>query len=562
MYYTNKDIPLRSVNALSKSRHDNESAILQKQCENFLQSDNLKNFDDLLEKLSCTVLSPQFVLYKSEAGISLIYLCIEQPFSILFSINIDKDLHVQIYHEKKLIPPSCYHHILSSEKVTLFSEVENLIAFAKNLDQNITTLMETIKAKLLNLIEKYIDLCQDDYKKKPLNFILEQLKLLFITKKQRCYSVEMLVMSYIMHATSSKAYERLCQEQIIILPSVKMLRKITMNLDQRTGLDDSDYLNIRFSKLNFFDRNVLLMIDEIYLSKRVESSGGQVFGLTESCAVAATALCFMIKSLSSGYQDMVGIYPIKNLKAETQKACFDKVMLLVHEIGFNVIGICVDNASANRKFFKDFLCNGAWKASIPNKYTDGKIFLIFDPTHIIKNIYNNLVNRRVFEMPCMTPILDTPLTASFADIEKVYNLECQKPLRIAHRLTETVLKPNSIEKVNVKLALAVFHESTVIGLKEYGFHETASAIDLFLKLWNILNVSTSEIGKHKRDISRDPVRSTADWKLKFLTDFGHYVSFWKNSNVSMFCKLFLFKNIKQISIHICDMLIFKSSVIT
>ena len=547
MYYTNNDIPLRSGNAFSKTRHDNESAILQKQCENFLQSDNLKNFNDLLEKLSCTVLSPQFVLYKSEAGISLIYLSIEQPFSILFSINIDKDLHVQIYHEKKLIPPSCYHHILSSEKVTLFSEVENLIAFAKNLDQNITTLMETIKAKLLNLIEKYIDLCQDDYKKKPLNFILEQLKLLFITKKQRRYSVEMLVMSYIMHATSSKAYERLCQEQIIILPSVKTLRKITMNLDQRTGLDDSDYLNIRFSKLNFFDRNVLLMIDEIYLSKRVESSGGQVFGLTESYAVAATALCFMIKSLSSGYQDMVGIYPIKNLKAETQKACFDKVMLLVHEIGFNVIGICVDNASANRKFFKDFLCNGAWKASIPNKYTDGKIFLIFDPTHIIKNIYNNLVNRRVFEMPCMTPILDTPLTASFADIEKVYNLECQKPLRIAHRLTETVLKPNSIETVNVKLALAVFHESTVIGLKEYGFHETASAIDLFLKLWNILNVSTSEIGKHKRDISRDPVRSTADWKLKFLTDFGHYVSFWKNSNVSMFCKLFLFKNIKQIS---------------
>ena len=77
-------------------------------------------------------------------------------------------------------------------------------------------------------------------------------------------------------------------------------------------------------------------------------------------------------------------------------------------------------------FSKIFLCNGAWKASIPNKYTDGKIFLIFDPTHIIKNIYNNLVNRRVFEMPCMTPILDTPLTASFADIEKVYNLECQK----------------------------------------------------------------------------------------------------------------------------------------
>ena len=98
-----------------------------------------------------------------------------------------------------------------------------------------------------------------------------------------------------------------------------------MNLDQRTGLDDSDYLNIRFSKLNCFDKNVLLMIHEIYFSKRVESNGGQVFGLTESCAVAATALCFIIKSLSTGYQNIVGVYPIKNLKAETQKACFDKV---------------------------------------------------------------------------------------------------------------------------------------------------------------------------------------------------------------------------------------------
>ena len=104
----------------------------------------------------------------------------------------------------------------------------------------------------------------------------------------------MLVIFYIMHATSYKASERLCQEQIIILPSVKTLRKITMNLDQRTGFDDSDYLNIRFSKLIFFDRNILLMIHEIYLLKRVESSGGQVFGLTKSCAVAATALCFMI----------------------------------------------------------------------------------------------------------------------------------------------------------------------------------------------------------------------------------------------------------------------------
>ena len=43
------------------------------------------------------------------------------------------------------------------------------------------------------------------------------------------------------------------------------------------------------------------MIDEIYVSKRIEAAGGQIFGLTEDCEVASTALCFMIKSLSSKY---------------------------------------------------------------------------------------------------------------------------------------------------------------------------------------------------------------------------------------------------------------------
>ena len=31
------------------------------------------------------------------------------------------------------------------------------------------------------------------------------------------------------------------------------------------------------------------MIDEIYVSKRIEAAGGQIFGLTEDCEVASTA---------------------------------------------------------------------------------------------------------------------------------------------------------------------------------------------------------------------------------------------------------------------------------
>ena len=96
-------------------------------------------------------------------------------------------------------------------------------------------------------------------------------------------------------------------------------------------------------------------------------------------------------------------------------------------------------------------------------------------------------------------------------------------MRIAHKLSETVLNPKTIEKVNVKLAVSLLHESTIAGLKQYGFCETAATFELFGKLWSILNVSLPSIGKHKRDIIRDPIRSSNDWKLNYILEFGYYV---------------------------------------
>ena len=89
----------------------------------------------------------------------------------------------------------------------------------------------------------------------------------------------------------------------------------------------------------------------------------------------------------------------------------------------------------------------------------------------------------------------------------------------------------------MKLAPSVFHESTVIGLKQFGFNETASVVELFLKMWNVLNVSSPSLGKHKRDIFKDPVKSPDDWKLDFLLEFASFVNMWEKSQVSIVCAL-------------------------
>ena len=67
-----------------------------------------------------------------------------------------------------------------------------------------------------------------------------------------------------------------------------------MNLDKKIGLDDERYLQMRYSQLNVFDRNIIVMIDEIYLSKRIAATGGHILGLTDNCEIASTALCFMV----------------------------------------------------------------------------------------------------------------------------------------------------------------------------------------------------------------------------------------------------------------------------
>ena len=82
-------------------------------------------------------------------------------------------------------------------------------------------------------------------------------------------------------------------------------------------------------------------------------------------------------------------------------------------------------------------------------------------------------------------------------------------------------------RVQSKCTFSVLHESTIAALKQYVFLETAAVLELFAKLWSVLNVSSPDIGMRKRDIFRDPVRSPDDWKLDFFVDFWENTIFWE-----------------------------------
>ena len=307
-----------------------------------------------------------------------------------------------------------------------------------------------------------------------------------------------MIFAYLIMASSSAAYKVLLQEDVVSLPSVATLKKITRRVDAATNVDNSAYLQLRVSKLQEHERTVLMIIDEIYVSKRIEYAGGDVIGLTADGTVASTLLCFMIKSVAGHYMDIVAVYPMDKLTASKQRECYLDVIRLLHKTPVTVIAISVDNAAANRKFYIDHLCDGTLKTSIIDSTTGQPMFLLFDPVHILKNIYNNFQRRGTFECPPMERNLPNGCSANFKHVTELFNIESTLSLKKAHKITPASLNPRNIEKTSVKLAVSIFCESTRDALQFYGNHQghpqwktTADFISLVIKLWNVLNVVVS-----------------------------------------------------------------------
>ena len=114
-----------------------------------------------------------------------------------------------------------------------------------------------------------------------------------------------------------------------------------------------------------------------------------------------------------------------------------------------------------------------------------------------------------------------------ADIEKTKNL------RMAHKLNPNILSPSNIQRVSVKYAAAIFHESTIAALEYHAkleWQQTAQFLKWAKKLWDILNVQRSQKGKEKRNIHMDPITSILDWKLDALNQYKESFICWQTTS--------------------------------
>lgn len=304
--------------------------------------------------------------------------------------------------------------------VTVYAEEPDVMSFDFCVQLAVTNLQTAIEKSI------------DEEMPRKLSFILQQLEMISSHKYRRHYSPELSVFSYLIQSTSAAAYDAILEQNVLCLPSVRTLKKISRRLSGNDGLDNSEYLRLRTSKLNELQTTVVLIIDEIYVAKRIEYSAGQVIGLIREGSVASTLLCFAVKSLASSYMDLVAIYPMDKLTADKLHQCYEVVAKLLKSVSLTVVSISVDNASTNRKFFTGFLCNGELKTHVNDETTGQPLILIIDPVHTMKNVYNNFQSRKIFQCPPFDEELPNGCSADFRHIVQLYNREETMPLMKAH----------------------------------------------------------------------------------------------------------------------------------
>ena len=172
------------------------------------------------------------------------------------------------------------------------------------------------------------------------------------------------------------------------------------------------YLKLRKVSLHPKDLNINVILDEVYSQQSVQYVNGTFYG-NEANSITKTMLSVMLKSVAGGYRDIVSMVPITNISSEKIYEVWKNVVKRTTELEFNVVATTADNHSSNMKFFTTHLCGGTLKSFIMNPFAlTKKIFILFDPTHLLKCIYHNFRAIPSFVVPPFDGVRSHPKTCT------------------------------------------------------------------------------------------------------------------------------------------------------
>ena len=336
-------------------------------------------------------------------------------------------------------------------------------------------------------------------------------------KKSQIYSSEIIQYALLLRYTSFQSYKLLLDE--FSLPSISLLNKIKEgNIDAlkaaRLLLENSS-----------ISKDMVALLDEMYLQKYVEYCGAELFGSNINNELYKSIVCFMIIGLKENVSFVVKAVPVTFISSELLKDELLNCLELLIAGGFNVRAVIYDNHAANvLAFTKLILQFGEDNENLFINFQSQKVYLFYDTIHLIKNVRNNLLSKKRLVFPQFS---------FFEFNEDVIVNPGEMPWKLLHDVHEKELTNKMLHhgnyKQNIQLALDIFHETTVAAISSYSTNcnDAVGLLKLFNTWWTISNSKDQYcFGNY---IGRAAIQN--DNKPGFLREMAAWLKRWDNSKI-------------------------------
>ena len=249
--------------------------------------------------------------------------------------------------------------------------------------------------------------------------------------------------------------------------------------------------------------------------------------------IAEYLLVLMVRGISTNLKYPLAAFASNGITSDfLYPIIWEGISILEIHVGINVLFICCDGASPNRKFFalhgpKNSLTYKTRNPFDANRY----IYFISDVPHLLKtarncfsNSYSHLRSRMLWNKK---PISWMHIVQLF---EQFCEFSCFSPVP---KLTRKHIDLSSFSLMNVSLAAQVMSNHVSKALEMY-IGDTVSETAIFVKIMNdwfdIMNTKSFEEAKHARNSNLSPFRSINDVRLNWLRGvFLPYFDQWKSN---------------------------------
>jgi hypothetical protein len=338
-----------------------------------------------------------------------------------------------------------------------------------------------------NLVDKYLPT-------QTANFVKAQIKLKTkVSKKGYRWSMQdkMFLLSVFYH--SRKVYRLLCK--LFVLPSKTTLLKMLQQMNLYPGFNGQvfDALQRKVKILKPIDQQCVLIFDEMAIKTHLSYNrngdyieGFEDFGsIGQTQYVANHALAFMVRGLASKWKQCIGYFLSSGpIKGSTLQALVKEAITKLSDIGLSVKVVICDQGSNNRNFMETL--EGVTAEKPYFIHNNQKVFAMYDPPHLLKNIRNNL-KRHGFSWK--------ENDVKWQYVVDFYEYDKSNKIRLAPKLTDAHIDLPPFTPMRVNLAAQVLSHTVAAGVftlcqlgklpKEAG--TTADFLEQMDQLFNALN---------------------------------------------------------------------------